>query len=266
VKQIFYKLHRFFDAQWRLAVLNDTKGLWVVSADNPACLKAHNARGHHILIQPAHPCEGYYMMADDLSMDHLKRQHQYAHTQWKPGRMIVETSLGNFQVWIHSDRQLSVNEKRFWLQKMGSDPSAHPYHRWGRCPGFFNRKQQHRSPSGRFPLARLIWVDWQNKAQIPTIPSDIPPLLPVSTTPQPLQSTIRRFDYQRHNESITDFAYALALARRGVPREHIIQRILEERHDWSHHLGSKRMNNYLDRTVDKAITIIRESTSRTNSK
>ena len=70
--------------------------------------------------------------------------------------MIVSTSPENYQIWTHSDRELSVDEKRFWAGCMNSDPGADPRHRWGRCPGFFNRKEKHRSDRDRFPLAKPI--------------------------------------------------------------------------------------------------------------
>ena len=158
--------------------------------------------------------------------------------------MIVSTSPENYQIWIHSDRELSVDEKRFWLVGMNSDPGADPRHRWGRCPGFFNRKEKHRSDPDPFPLAKLIWVDWRNTAHIPQIPA-------IHAThnahhSEPAQhkisgKSIRRSDYDPLNESATDFAYSLALARRGYSQKQIIARLLEERLEWSHHLGSSRL-------------------------
>jgi len=55
--------------------------------------------------------------------------------------MVVETSSGNYQVWIHSDRPLSLDEKRYWLKRLHNDPGADRNNRWGRYPGFRNRKK-----------------------------------------------------------------------------------------------------------------------------
>ena len=43
--------------------------------------------------------------------------------------MVVETSPGNFQVWIHSSRFMQLPEKRHWLVRMRSDPGADPKNR-----------------------------------------------------------------------------------------------------------------------------------------
>lgn len=263
---IFRKLDRFFQYHWRLAVLDYQRGLWSVSPNHLPYLKAQNANGHHILIQPDH--QPFFMLADDLNPVDLKTYHHYPDGTWKPGRMIVLTSPGNYQVWIHTNRDLPVEEKRYWLRHMHSDPGADPHNRWGRCPGFFNRKDKHRSPTGRFPLAKLIWVDWLHVAQIPPMPT---PQLPHHTeqADRPLHpsyaTNIRRSDYDRYNESATDFALSLALARKGYSKQQIIEQLLHERRDWTHHLGVSRLNDYLERTVSKAIEIVRSTPNKYNS-
>ena len=70
-------------------------------------------------------------------------------------------------------------------------------------------------------------------------------------------------DYDRNNESATDFAYALALALRKYAKDEIIRRIMNERTDWNNHRGKKRTADYLERTVSKAMKIIRESSHKT---
>lgn len=262
MEKIFKKLERFFHGKWQLAVLDMNKGLWIVSPKHIPYLKAQNAKGNHILIQPAHRCESGYMMADDLNMNQIKTCHRFHEGKWKPGRMIIETSPGNYQVWIHSSRHLTLDEKRYWLKKMKSDPSADPHHRWGRCPGFFNRKDKYRSTKGNYPLAKLIWVDWKNKARIPKIlktKSQENNQKPVSKNRYLHGKCTRRSHYERQNESVTDFAYALALARRNFSKQQIINRIMEERIDWTNHQGESRKKQYLDRTVSKAINIIASS-------
>ena len=114
---------------------------WMVrpEASNIAYLKSENAQGRHILIQ--HAVQGCYLIADDIAIQLLHHHHQFDNGRWKPGRMVVETSPGNYQVWIHAKKALSLDEKRYWLKKMSSDPGSDPYNRWGRCPSFRNRKQ-----------------------------------------------------------------------------------------------------------------------------
>ena len=144
MKCVFNTLNRYFYGKWQPAVLDMDAGRWKITPDekNISYLKAENANGRHILIQPLSSIAPYYMLVDDLKMSALKRNHQYTDRSWKPGRMVVETSPENYQVWIHSNRYLSLNEKKFWLKKLDNDRCADTNNRWGRCPGFRNRKDK----------------------------------------------------------------------------------------------------------------------------
>ncbi len=262
----FYKLRRFFNGSCHLAVLNMSAGMrWVVEARtaNISYLKAENAQGQHILIQPI--SQSRYLMADDITLHLLRRQHQFNDGTWKPGRMVVETSPGNYQVWIHASRPLSLDEKRYWLKKMKSDPGADPCNRWGRCPGFRNRKHIHCDVSGGYPLARLIWIDWRRRAHIPMPRISETKLKTSSLSPLPLEGgvchtiEIHRHSYNNGDESATDFAYAMALFRSGASEDDVRSRLLEQRIDWKNHTGIKRKEAYLKRTIQRAKRLV-EST------
>ena len=254
MKRIFEKLNRYFCSNWRLAVLDEAAGRWIVTSDpsNIAYLKAENANGRHILIQPLDINQSFYLLADDITPRLLNRNHRYLNGGWKPGRMVIETSPENFQVWIHSSRFLQLKEKRHWLRKLHSDPSADPKNRWGRCPGFRNRKVKYRDSEGRYPLSRLIWIDWKIEACIPTLSH-----LPVGGVCR--KKSISRVDYGRGNESGSDFAYSLALARRGYSNDEIYDRLLTERSNWMNHMGVRRMQSYLVRTICRARQIVNNS-------
>lgn len=260
MKFIFQKLARYFSNLWHLGVLDPQRGLWTLhpSPENIPCLKAKNARGCHILMKPLRLA--HYLLADDLPLDTLLRQHRLPDGRWKPARMVVETSPGNFQVWVHSKRPLSSHEKRFWLQKMHSDPAAHPENRWGRAPGFRNTKEKYRSPDGKYPLAKLVWIDWASQADIPVLTPEMPTTSNLSH-PHPRGLVCRRSlpsrsHYLRGNESATDFAYAVALARRGFSDQQIRERILSERTVWNNHQGETRIPRYLDRTIRRARSVV----------
>lgn len=67
MEKLLYKLHRYFKVDYHLAVLDmDAGKRWVVKpeASNIAYLKAENAQGKHILIQPA--VQGCYLMAETI--------------------------------------------------------------------------------------------------------------------------------------------------------------------------------------------------------
>jgi hypothetical protein len=260
---IFEKLDRYFLSNWRLAVLDLNRAIWTLKP-KPAVipyLKAENAKGRHILIQPADPSN--YLMADDLSGALLLAHHKFPDGAFKPGRMIVETSPGNFQVWIHSKYPISIDQKRFLLQKLKSDPGADPNNRFGRCPGFRNRKEKYQNPQGFFPLAKLIWIDWNHQTLIPD--AFYTPQTPQSPSlsHQPLLGgvcqSLSRNRYQKNNESETDFAYTLALIRKGFSDDQIRSRILVERANWNHHQGEKKQTQYMNRTIRSAREIAQKS-------
>ncbi len=257
MKKIFRKIGDYFGFSWRLAVLDLEKGRWIVepTPERIGYLKAENANGRHILMQPAD--ESRYLLADDLCWERICRQHRHSNSTWKPGRMVVETSPQNYQVWIRCQEELSLAQKRYWLKRLGSDPGAAPNNRWGRCPGFRNRKDKHRQANGQYPLAKLIWIDWTSQARVPPIIVGAP--IPDETLSHPPprgaachRNNICRSDYDRGGESQTDFAYALALARRGHGEDEIRSRLLSERTCWDNHAGHRRIDLYLDRTIRKA--------------
>lgn len=266
MKLIFEKLNRYFYRKWHLAVLDMNAGLWVIEskASNIPYLKAQNAKGRHILLQPEPVIESYYILVDDLTWPMILSHHHYPNGGWKPGRMVVETSSDNYQVWIHSSRHLSLREKRYWLKKLYSDPGADPNNRWGRCPGFRNRKNKYRDSTGGYPLSKLIWIDWKGQAEIPHSGNQISSsLIPFSPLPQEggvcRDKDISRSDYAREDESATDFSYAIALARRGYTDNEIRERIISERSIWKNHIGQCRMKHYLDRTITKARSIVEKT-------
>lgn len=269
MERIFRKIGHYFGSGWRLAVLDIEKGRWIVdpAPSRIGYLKAENANGRHILMQPAD--ESRYLLADDLCRERIYRQHRHANGIWKPGRMIVETSPENYQVWIRSQRPLSLTEKRYWLKRLGSDPGADPNNRWGRCPGFRNRKVKHRTACGQYPLARLVGIDWAKEAQIPSTTSEAAASDKPFSHPPPRgfvcrKKQIRRSDFDRDNESATDFSYALALARRGHADAVISNRILSERTNWDNHRGTGRIHLYLNRTIRRAKEIIEKTGNRSN--
>jgi len=266
MEKLFYKLRRFFNGHYQLAVLDINAGKrWIVEplSSHAAYLKAENAQGKHILIQPT--AQSCYLMADDISAQLLCLHHQFDRGTWKPGRMVVETSPGNYQVWIHASRPLELNEKRYWLKKMKSDPGADPYNRWGRCPGFRNRKEIYCDTCGGYPLARLIWIDWRNLAHIPMPKRPTAGIKASTLSPLPLEGgvcrslKIYRENYLRGDESAADFAFAMALFRSGADDDNVKNRLLEQRSDWKNHAGIRRKEAYLKRTIQRAKLLV-EST------
>jgi hypothetical protein len=254
MEKILDKMFKYFGT-YKIGVLDaEDDVLWTVEPvlKNIRYLKAENAMGRHIFIQPVdEPC---FLMADDLKWQRVVSDHKSG-DGWRLGRMCVETSPENFQVWIRTNRPLSIDEKKHWLNRLGSDPDAGPRGRWGRCPGFRNRKDKYQNDLG-WPLSKLIWVDYRNLACIPVVTA---PMVTTRNTFSPstprrgachsLTRDIHRSHYDRGNDSRTDFAYVMALLRRGYSDQVIRQRILDERSQWQKHRDPEK---YVERTIRKA--------------
>ena len=209
------------------------------------------------------------MLHDDADAVALLRYHGLDVTSrplWvKAGRLVVETSPGNYQVWIRTDRVLSLQEKRHWLRRLGSDPGADPNGRWGRTPGFRNRKAKHIQADGGYPLARLVWTDRAGAcAVIPPLEAPVslePPARTLevgrSSHPRPCgwrtcvpSSLPERSAYDRGDDSATDFAWCLALMRRGLDDDAVARRLHDVRESigWGRHVPA----DYVRRTVARA--------------
>jgi hypothetical protein len=148
---------------------------------------------------------------------------------------------------------------------MKSDPGADPCNRWGRCPGFRNRKIKYRDASGHYPLARLVWVDWKGTTHIPSPVFTEHRQKTPTLSPLPLEGGVCRLQnfprsyYDRSDESATDFAYAMALFRRGMHENEVRCRLLEHRDDWKNHAGPRQKEAYLNRTLYKARKLVESS-------
>lgn len=259
---IVEKIGRYF-SRWEWGVFDESgSGAVWRRAGGPemlSYLRFENAQGRHIFMRPLEDAEPRFMLLDDLDAAAVARQHKDRHG-WKPGRLVVETSPDNYQVWIKSDRALSLEEKRHWLTRCKSDPGAAPKARWGRAPGFRNHKAKYRDYSGKAPLSKLHWVDYGRTATIPPVTglSPLPRGGRVSSPPlfQGRAADISRSDYDRGDESATDFAYALALFRRGAGPDQVRGAILTEREAWDNHKGDNRRDAYLARTLERAAAVV----------
>jgi hypothetical protein len=73
--------------------------------------------------------------------------------------VIVETSRGNYQVWLkHAevlDERSSTAAAKLLAARLAGDPSSADWRHFGRLAGFTNQKLQRRLPSGLAPFVRL---------------------------------------------------------------------------------------------------------------
>ena len=116
-------------------------------------LKYRNANGAHIYIRPTG--ESAYTLLDDLNRTTLERLEAEGYTP----AAVVETSPGSFQAWLRHEqplcKELGTIAAKTLAEQFGADRSAADWRRFGRAPGFTNRKPQHRNQLGFYPFARL---------------------------------------------------------------------------------------------------------------
>jgi hypothetical protein len=116
-------------------------------------LKHRNANGAHIYIRPTG--ESAYTLLDDLTPVTLT---QLTAEGYSPAA-VVETSPGSFQAWLRHEHPLSKElgtlAAKTLAEQFGADGSAADWRRFGRAPGFTNRKPQYRNAQGLSPFARL---------------------------------------------------------------------------------------------------------------
>jgi hypothetical protein len=116
-------------------------------------LKHRNANGAHIYLRPTG--ESPYTLLDDLTPATLA---QLTAEGYGPAA-VVETSPGSFQAWLRHPQPLSKElgtlAAKTLAEQFGADGSAADWRRFGRAPGFTNRKPLHRNVKGLYPFARL---------------------------------------------------------------------------------------------------------------
>lgn len=116
-------------------------------------LKHRNAHGAHIYLRPTG--ESCYSLLDDLTVTTVAQLLQEG---FAPAA-VVETSPGSFQAWLRHKQPFSnllgTLTAKMLAQRFGADSSAADWRRFGRAPGFTNRKQQHRNADGLYPFAVL---------------------------------------------------------------------------------------------------------------
>lgn len=106
----------------------------------------------------ARPMDRRIVLLDDLQIDQIERLEAM---NFAPA-MVVETSGGNHQAWVRllppdvpePSREVATRASRALTKVFGGDPAAVGAERFGRLPGFVNRKPKH-DRKGRGPWVTL---------------------------------------------------------------------------------------------------------------
>jgi hypothetical protein len=234
-------------------------------------LRHQNRGGRNIYIRPKG--EHDLSLVDDLTKDAILSMKE---TGFNPA-LIVETSPANYQAWLkypeHLSKEVSTAAARTLAEKFGGDRGAADWRHFGRLAGFTNRKAKHiNADTGLYPFVRLIEagggvyreaerflngvkdeVERQRvekerlREQITKVASALPKDL----------KTIDRFRadarYSRDGNRI-DLAYAVYALSHGARAIEVAAMIWSR--DLSHKGNERRQNEYVERTIKKALGTI----------
>jgi hypothetical protein len=227
-------------------------------------LRSKNSQGRNIYIRPSG--EHSLSLIDDASVqaiEHLKSEG------FAPA-VVLETSPGNFQAWLHHGqilpKHLSTFAARLLASRFGGDLASADWRHYGRLAGFTNRKDKYQKTDGTFPYVRLheatgavyskaaaFLVEAQTRYEAEQ--SKLPPLASLCRRRSPPSNLKGIEDFRMKSiyagdHTRVDLAYAVYALAHGVP-ENTARNALSSR-DLTHKGDRKRQQEYIDRTIRKA--------------
>ncbi len=231
-------------------------------------LKARNAAQEHIYIRPAPPHQ--FTLLDDVDRLTISRLDS---TGFSPC-LVIQTSPNNFQTWLNHgevlDNELSTFVAQNLSTEFNSDPGSADYRHFGRLPGFTNPKKEYFT--GIFyPFVKLekatnsiyrkasFFIEKQ-RLDFESLEEELKRIKESSIRgSNKHNSTITktvedfyndpRYDYDCHR---ADLAFAVYASSRGMSEPELFDRLLSAR-DLSKKGNNKRQNQYVERTIEKAL-------------
>jgi len=227
-------------------------------------LRLKNGRGRNIYIRPSG--EHRLSLIDDIGWRAVGRLKEEG---FEPA-VIVETSPGNFQVWLNHgvvlSKDLSTIAARLLARRFLGDPASADWRHYGRLAGFTNRKEKYRKENGLYPFVLLHEASGRTYKRASEFLCQVKEILSQARqkemscrqsirVAQPL-SPVKTIEDFRHrsiyggDQTRVDLAYALYALAHGVS-ENDARNALASR-DLTHKGDSKRQQEYIDRTIKKA--------------
>ena len=234
-------------------------------------LRLKNGRGRNIYIRPSG--EHRLSLIDDIGWRTVGRLKEEG---FEPA-VVVETSPGNFQVWLnHGEilpRELSTYAARLLARRFLGDPASADWRHYGRLAGFTNRKEKYRKENGLYPFVLLHEASGRTYRHAAEFLGELKEAFNHAKEKekardhcrhagQPLSSLKTIEDFRRRSiyggdQTRSDLAYAIYALAHGIS-ETLLREQLASR-NLSHKGNQKRQQEYLDRTVFKARSRINES-------
>ena len=231
-------------------------------------LKRQNLAGRNIYIRPSG--EHHLSLVDDLKPGAVLAMKQCG---FQPA-LVIETSPGNFQAWLkHPERlskELGTAAARALAEKFGGDTGAADWRHFGRLAGFTNRKAKYIDvQTGLYPFVRLAEASGKVYPRAEEFLSEVRARLErevqqrrrsnkryMKTAVQPSENLKAIDDFRRDprylaDNTRVDLAYAVYALSRGVAISDVNAGLRSR--DLSHKGNERRQNEYVDRTIRKAL-------------
>jgi hypothetical protein len=234
-----------------------------------AWLKLQNMSGRNVYVRPKG--EHNLSLVDDLSAESVARMKREG---FQPA-VLVETSPDNFQAWLKHPRglprELSTATARELAERFGGDRGAADWRHFGRLSGFTNRKQKYRGEGGLFPFVRLTEAEGlgyrEGERFVTEVARRVEELkrqryAAAGSIEDRWNGPAKGIEAFRENPAYggdgnrIDLAYAIYALGHGQS-EADVKRAITTR-DLGHKGNEKRQAEYLERTVGKAASIVRE--------
>ena len=233
-------------------------------------LRLQNRDGRNIYVRPKG--EHDLSLIDDLTRDAIA---QMKLAGFSPA-VVVETSPGNFQAWLKHpeklDKEMGTAAARALAERFGGDTGAADWRHFGRLSGFTNRKEKYRDPAtGLHPFVRLIEAggavysaalcflqETREKIEAKHRNEDqrkARRVLVRATVPPEIKSIDAFRGDPRYGGDGTriDLAYAIYALSHGRTEGEVDAAIRSR--DLSHKGCDRRQQDYVERTIKKALTV-----------
>jgi hypothetical protein len=234
-------------------------------------LRRQNCEGRNIYIRPRG--EHDLSMVDDLTIHAVAAMKEAGYTP----AVVVETSPGNYQAWLkHANRlnkAVSTAAARALAEKFGGDRGAADWRHFGRLAGFTNRKAKYLdASSGLYPFVRLIEAGGEvypeadrfltgvkneverHKANRERLRNAIAYMAPVRSEDLKSVEAFRADARYGGDGTRIDLAYAVYAFSHGATAAEVEAAIRSR--DLSHKGNERRQNDYVERTIKKALATI----------
>lgn len=235
-------------------------------------LRHQNRLGRNVYVRPKG--EHDLSMVDDLTAGAVLSMKDAG---FNPA-LVVETSPGNFQAWLRHAGQVAKEEStaaaRALAEKFGGDCGAADWRHFGRLAGFTNRKAKYlNAETGLFPFVRLIEATGRVYPEAERFLAGVRTELerrqaerdrlrarPVIDGGPRRDHNLKGIDEFRADARYggdgtrVDLAYAVYALARGAGAEQVANAIRSR--DLSHKGGERRQDEYVTRTIKKALAAV----------